>query len=249
MKTEMLELYKEYLRINKLGWIKSKRQGYTGVGYTFEKLLYKEEDNFPIPDFKNIEIKTMRRNSRGRLHLLNVTPDGDFLFPIKRILDKLGYFKRNESQWKVFKVEVNSCEWKNIGHSKRVKLYVNYKEEKLELIAESNNGDFFNIDVSWSFSLLKERLELKLKYLAIVKVDSKIIDGWEFFKYSDISFYELKDFEVFLYLIEHGIITVTFNIDVFKSGKRIGQTHDHGTNFSIDVSDLYKLYKRLIIKK
>ena len=248
MQQDMEELYNHYLKIKERGWVKSRRSGPGGIGYTFESLLGKEEDTFPLPDFGNIEIKTMRKNSRGKLHLLNVTPDGDFLFPLKRILDKLGYPSKRDPGSRVFMMSVNAQEYTKVGSSKRIKLRVNRDEEKLELIAESIKGKNLNIDVSWSFQILKEYLELKLKYLAIIKADNQIINGEEYFKYSEIMFYQLKDFESFIRLIEYGVITVTFNIGVFKKGKRAGQIHDRGTNFSLNIGYLCNLYKKIIIK-
>ena len=59
-----MSLHKKFLTIKKQGWIKSMREGATGVGYTFETLLGKQEDYFPIPDYEGIEIKTMRYFSK-----------------------------------------------------------------------------------------------------------------------------------------------------------------------------------------
>ena len=40
-------------------WKKSMRLGTSGIGYTFEQLIGKGEDNFPIADYNGIEIKTI----------------------------------------------------------------------------------------------------------------------------------------------------------------------------------------------
>lgn len=247
MENDIRELYAIFLRIKEKGWIESERKGSSGIGYTFESLLDKKEDSFPIPDFRTIEIKTMRKKSRGRLHLLHATPDGDFLFPIKRVLDKLGYPSKSEPKYKVFNMSVNAKYYTKVGFYKRIKLRVNREEEKIDLIAETSSGKNMDINVSWSFYLLKMYLELKLKYLAIIKADNKIINGKEYFRYSEINFYELIDFERFILLIERGIITISFGINVFKTGKRTGEIHDHGTNFSINIDDVEKLFNKVEI--
>lgn len=244
MEHNFKELKKQFNMIKNKGWVKSKRNGSTGVGYTFENLLGKEEENFFIPDFENIEIKTMRKYSKGQLHLINITPDGDFLFPIKRILEILGYPDKQNSKYKVFNTAANGKDFTNIGYYKRIKLVVNKEEEKLELVGVNNNLENLNLNISWSFDLLKERLNLKLKYLAIIKADSKLINGIEHFYYNQIKFYKLKSFDTFLSLIENGYIAVTFKIGVFKSGKRIGQVHDRGTDFSIYDKDIELLYEK-----
>ena len=244
---DFYELYNCYLKINRMEWIKSRRRGPSGIGYTFESLLGKEEDTFSIPDFKSVEIKTMRIRSRKVLHLFCLTPDGDYLFPIKRLLESLGYPSRWNSSYKVFMINVNSLSYSKIGLSKKVKLFVNWKKEKLELLAFKSTGEKIDIEVSWSFCLLKETLERKLKNLAIIQARNKIIDMEEYFWYSYIYLYQLKSFEVFLSLIEKGFITVTFNIDVFKNEKRYGQIYDHGTYFSINFSHIEKLFERIYL--
>lgn len=44
-----IELYNSFCKINSIGWIKSKRGGITGSGYTFETLIGKKEDSFFLP--------------------------------------------------------------------------------------------------------------------------------------------------------------------------------------------------------
>ena len=54
--------------------------------------------------------------------------------------------------------------------------------------------------------------------------------------------YKLKDFETFINLIEKGIIRISLKIGVFRTGKRVGKIHDHGTSFCIEENNLDKLY-------
>ncbi len=245
MDEEIVELYNEFLKIKEMGWVKTKRNGSGGIGYTFESLLGKQEDNLPVPDFCNIEIKTMRKKSRHMLHLMTLTPDGDFLFPIKRILEDLGYPSKWNKEYKVLMVKLNALSYSRIGWDKKVKLKVNYKEQKIELDAINRNKIKIDIAISWSFEWLKQCVMNKLKYLAIIKADNEKIDEIEYFKYSEINFYKMKDFSVFLKLIERGIISITFCIDVFKSGCRIGQIYDHGTTFTINLWNINELYEEI----
>lgn len=241
---DFYDLYNCYLDINKRGWIKSKRKGSGGIGFTFETLLGKEEDYFSVPDFRSVEIKTMRIVSRRVLHLFSLTPDGDYLFPIKRILNTLGYPSKWNSNYKVFMVRVDAIKYKKIGLFKKIKLVVNRIDNKLELKALNLKDEVIDINVSWSFDLLKETLERKLKRLAVIKAKSMFIGDEEYFWYSQIYLYELRDFNTFLSLIESGVIDVTFSIDVFKNEKRYGQIYDHGTYFSINFANVEKLFER-----
>lgn len=242
MKDNFLTLKKEFEKIKNRGWIEEKRKYKGAAGYTFETLLKKEEDDLPIPDYNSIEIKTINKNTKTNLHLFNLTPDGDYLYPIKRILDELGLPEKNNQEGKFFYRSFNAITETEMAYGKKGKLYVNYALEKIELYVINNNLKDINIGISWSFDYLKERLELKLKYLAIVMVSSCIIVGLGYYKYDSISFYKLKNFETFIKLIEEGIIEITFKIGTHKSGSKKGKPYDHGTDFSINIKDIEKLF-------
>ena len=239
-------LYKKYITIKNYGWVKSMRKGTTGIGYTFEELLSKPEENFPIPDFNGIEIKTGRKCTRRDIHLFSSAPDGDYLFPVERILKYVGYPDKEFRNAKIFNMNFNAKKFKKIGIFKEGKIFVNWKEQKIDFIARKiENKKYFNIDTSWSFKMLEEKLNLKLQYLARIIADVKVIDGIEYFNYQEISFYKLKDFNTFINLIESGYIEINFNIGVFKSGPRIGKIHDRGVGFSINERNIDMLFDKI----
>ena len=72
----MMEEFKKFKELfeqtKKKGWIKSLRKGDTGVGYTFEKTIGKDEENLPIADYGSIEIKTTRKYSTFYRTLNNI---------------------------------------------------------------------------------------------------------------------------------------------------------------------------------
>ena len=176
MTEDIKNLYKKFCFIKDMGFIKSKRKGSTGVGYTFEELINKPEESFPIPDFNSIEIKTCRYQSRQAIHLFTATPDGDFLFPIKRIIDILGYPDKDIKTSKVFNFSFNGKSYSNIGYHKRGKIVVNWKDEKIDFIALDLVNNNLNVDVSWSFDLLQE----KLNTFRGGQGEELIIRGWKF---------------------------------------------------------------------
>ena len=245
MQENIKNLYNEFITIKKMGWIQSKRKGNAGVGYTFETLINKPEENFPWPDFEGIEIKTCRKYTRRDIHLFSVTPDGDFLFPIDRVLHYLGYPDKDFTDIKIFNMNFNAARYTKIGLFKEGKIIVNHDKQKIDFVARKINGKPFDIDTSWSFKMIEERLNLKLSYLARIIADVKIIDGIEYFHYEKIKFYKLKDFKTFISLIENGYINVNFNIGVFKSGPKKGKIHDRGTGFSISEKNISLLYDEI----
>ena len=244
MNKELRKLYAIFLRIKEKGFIRTKRKGPTGVGYTFEEVIGNKEDDLPVPDFFGIEIKTVVYNRRRKIHLFNITPDGDYLFPIKRIIEKFGYYDRNFKDCKIFNATINTADY-TLVRNNMLKLKVNKEKEKVEILACTIYGEKIDINISWSFSLLKNIIFLKLNKLAIVKAKHKIVDGEDYFLYNYIIFYQLKSFEQFIELLEKGFIYVTFNIGVYKSGKKVGKLHDRGTNFFIMEKNIEMLFEHI----
>lgn len=245
MKKDILEFKKIFEKVKNIGWIESKRSGPTGIGYTFETLLNKKEDTLEIPDYKSIEIKTQRKRSNSFISLFNATPDGDYLFEIKRLCNTYGYPDKVLKECKVINNEFFASKIKNLGTRYKAKLKVDWENKKLRLIILNICLQMVDNEVSWSFDLLKEKLYRKLKYLAFIEAESKFISDIEYFKYDNLHIYQLRDFNTFLELIEKGIIKVTFKIGVVRNGERKGEINDHGTSFSISKKNLSKLYNVL----
>ena len=245
MQKDIIALQKEFKRIKNMGWVREKRKGFTSGGYTFECLLKKDVDEFPLPDFGNIEIKTMNTHAKTNLHLFNLGPDGEDFFPIKRILEELGIPDKDDEAKKIFYRSFNTKEYNNIIYGRKGIIKVNYDKERVELLITDSKNNKVDINIYWSFKYIEERLNLKLRYLALVRASSRIIDGIGYYYYHTIKLYKLKDFNTFINLIEKGIIVISFKIGYYKSGKRIGNIYDHGTDFSISIDNLCLLYDEI----
>ena len=63
----------------------------------------------------------------------------------------------------------------------------------------------------------------------------------------DISLGLKTSYADFIKFIDNGNIVITFKIGVFKNGERKGQIHDRGTDFSIYLCDIDKLYEPVFI--
>lgn len=236
-------LKNKFMKVYNRGWIRCDNPK-TNPGNFFEELLDIKSGSFEIPDFKNIEIKTRKAFSKSYLKLFNATPDGNNLFEIKRIQKKYGYPHYQLKSARVFNCSIYTNKSTRIGNY-YFKLKVDQNKEKLFLNVFLKDGNLNDENTNWSFDLLKEKLYRKLKVLAVVDVLEKKGQGYNYYKYNNIKFYQLKDFDTFIDLIDKGIIRVTFCINVFKSGKRVGQTHDHGTSFQITEKNLISLYDKI----
>lgn len=238
-------LNKEFQRIKKLGFVESTRKGYTGIGKTFEDLLGKSEDRLELPDFNGIEIKTKLHYSKSYISLFNAIPFGNAEYEIKRLRDKYGYPDKDLKYCKVFNSSIYANKLTPISDKYLFKLNIDYKKERLTLTVLDRNLNVIDDESYWPFSLLEEKLFRKLKNLAIVKTIKSTKDNKVFYKYYNIDYYELKDFNTFLKMIESGIIRVTFHIGVFKNGHRKGEIHDRGTCFEIKEENIQKIFNKI----
>ena len=239
---DYISLKEKFNNIKNMGWIESKRKGTTGIGYTFETLLGKEEESFPIPDYGTIEIKTRYRNSRYPISLFNATPDGDYLFPMQQLYDNYSFPYGKNKMYNVFYAKMSAVEEINAGRYNKFKLAINHEKQQIRIIVRDKFDNIKDTGISWSFPFLKEKIERKLKYLALIKADVHTYPNAQYFRYYKINFYMLTNFETFISLIESGIITVTFMIGCYSSGIKKGQMNNHGAAFTIDETNLEKLF-------
>lgn len=232
-------------KIIKDGWIKGVSNGSGNAGITFETLLGKERENFEIPDYDGIEVKTKSLYGREKyMTLFNANPDS-YLFQINRIHDTYGYPDKDNPEYKVFNVSLYTNRKKLINKNTIAYLHVDRAKRIIVLRFQNIYSSKLDEETTWSFDLLEEKLLRKLQKLFIVKYISKKNTSGTYFKYQSYQCYELKTFDNFIDAIEKGKVRITFSIGVFKSGKRLGQIYNHGTKFNIKLDDLSQIFTKL----
>jgi hypothetical protein len=85
-------LINEFEKISKFGWVESTSYGSSGVGMTFEKLLGKAPDDFSLPDYNEVEIKTQRIDSNYPVTLFGLAPWGSHLPAPNYLRKTYGYY-------------------------------------------------------------------------------------------------------------------------------------------------------------
>ncbi len=249
MQYNNIKLYNEFKKIKNLGWVESKRNGPTGVGYTFETLLNKKEDNISAPDYRGIELKTIRLFSKQKIHLFNAIPNGDISYPTKRIVEKIGYPDKQNPEYKVFNMTFSTMEYTNIGYYKKGIIRIDEKNKKVRFIVKNTKDEILDLKISWSYDYLKEKIENKLNKLAIIYVYNKEENNKEYFYYRSIHFYRFNDFKKFIDLLKTGDIKITFKISVNREGEKKGLIKDRGTDFSIEKDKIELLFDEIDIFK
>lgn len=229
------------------GWIQSLFNGTEGLGITFEKMLNIPTNQFEIPDYNNIEIKTKLNNKQGYISLFNATPDS-FLFEIKRIQQTYGYPDAQYPQYKVFNMSFYANQRIYIGKNLYATIKVDNKAKKVYLLILDSNDNIIDRNTSWSFNLLFEKINRKIKNLFLVFGEKKIINKATYYKYLKYNCYQFKSFNNFLHSLENGEIRISFKIGVIKSGEKKGKICDHGTSFDINVRSLSSIYHEIIVR-
>lgn len=243
MEEELIKLKQEFIRIKKMGYVKSTRKGSTGIGKTFEDLIEKAEDALELPDYHGIEIKTKRGYGKGYTTLFNASPKGPSTYEAKRLCNTYGYPDKLLKIFKTLMASITAHCSTLVANRYLLKLQVDYEKQKIWLIITDSNMNILEKETFWNFATLKEKLERKLNYLAFIKAWPSTRNGVQYYKYYDIKFYKLKSFEVFLKLIEEGIIRITFKVGVVRSGEKIGEIDNHGTSFEIQEGNLERLFQ------
>ena len=219
-------------------WYLTHRKGDTGIGKTFEDLLGKEEDNFQLPDFENIELKAHLDNN-SLITLFTKSPN----LPrgINTIIrNKYGYDEDN-SGIKVLHSTVPSGKKTFNSKSQHYFTIRNNKEnESVDLIVFDKNGKEIksDVDAKWSYDVINKSLKSKIPdRLAIILTDKKIIDKQVYYNYKSILITKVT-LAALLKALDAGHVYVDLRLGAYKSGNKIGKTHDHGTGFRISLDNL-----------
>lgn len=229
------DLINELKRIKDLGFVKATRTGNTAIGKTLEDLLLKEEDNLSLPDFEDIEIKS--RDSAGNALVTLFTKAPSYPRGANTILRTNYGYEREGAMHNVLYMTASSSsiasnQYMNVGF----KVRVDRNEEKvyLDVYSIDDQTTPINSDTFWTFDVLEDSLNKKLKYLCLVQADRKIINGEVYFNYTDIDFYSGLTFDNFINALENGDIYIDTRIGVYPDGR----SHDRGTGFRIRYENL-----------
>ena len=246
MEQNIEEFALKFTEIKNLNWIEGTSNGKGNVGITFENIIGKERENFPIADYNGIEIKTsLKYNSRLNITLFSATFDGPYIFGTQYLKDQYGWSDKVLSQNKIFYATISANKLTKINNRYFMKLEIDYFYQKVYLVILDNHYNLIEKNCFWNFKTLQEKLDAKMKYLAFIEAEKKKKNSTTYFRYTNITFYKIKDFSTFLSLIEKGEIKIVFNIGIYRNGKKCGQTYDHGTNFEIKKENISMLYYRL----
>lgn len=244
MKNDIDILKNEFLRVRNMGLVKSMRDGSTGIGYTFESLLNKKEDQESKPDFRSIELKCKLGYSKTPLSLFNCAPQRKGMPAIDYIFNKYNHYRfNNKNDCKIFSVKIFSNYAIKINEYE-FKLKVDYYKQCV-ILQSFYNGEYLEDVCYWSFKVLENKLKIKLSIMAIIYGYPYKFNDKVYYRYMSMKIYKLRGFFEFLRLIETDKIFIHFHLKEIKDKDGNSIIDNHGVCFKIRKEHISKLFYRI----
>jgi hypothetical protein len=243
MNLNFIKLVAKFQEINEKGYIKGVNNLTNAGGLTFENLIGKKADSKYLPDYHNIEIKTTLRFSRYSIGLFSLRFDEPDKYESNYLLEKYG-IKNNDFDKKELIVKLVPKEKIKINDY-YFELGINYSSQKLLINIFDSNFNYIETRGFINFNSLKNRIDTKIKNLALIFASKKIINNDLYFRYYKIVCYKIKDFNTFLNLIETHDITLTLMLRFAKSGIDITKNKNKNIMFHIKKQSIDKLFDEL----
>ncbi len=249
-------LIEKLKKIAARGWIPNARHGnHGGIGNTLEDLLGIKENNLPIPNAAEWELKTQRLNTTSLTTLFHVEPSPRAIrFVPQTLLPKYGWpHKEDGKKYAVgemsFRQTIHGMSRSDRGFMvvidrKEKKVLISFDEKSVAVKHKNwlkqvkNRIGLGELDPQpyWGFDDLEHKAGTKLLNSFYVQADVKKEDGREFYKFSKIMMLRKFSFEGFLKALENAKVLVDFDA-------RTG--HNHGTKFRLRQECLPMLYEEV----
>ncbi|NLK46839.1 MAG: MvaI/BcnI restriction endonuclease family protein [Treponema sp.] len=248
-------LIQKFIEIEKQGWIKNTRERNSGaVGNTLEDLLGIEENNLPIPNAAEWELKAQRKNTVSLTTLFHSEPSPRAVKFVPQILLQ-NYGWQHQKAGTKYPKDEKSFRQTISGNTRSDRgfcVQINRTEKKILISFDASkvsekHSTWLN-DVKrkiglkeltpqpyWGFDDLEHIAGTKLLNCFYVQADVKKEKGNEFYHFNKVTMLQTFSFDNFLNELELGNILVDFDA-------RTG--HNHGTKFRLRQNCLPKLYKK-----
>lgn len=239
--------------ISAAGFVPNARKGnHGGIGNTLEELLGIEENNLPIPNAAEWELKTQRLGTSSLTTLFHIEPSPRAVrFVPKVLLPKYGW--RHQEAGK--KYDDNEMSFRQTIHGmsrsdRGFGVLIDRGQRKILISFDSRSVDsrheawleqvrhrigLAELDPQpyWGFDDLSHKAGTKLLNTFYVLAEVKIERKQEYYHYKKVMMLERMNFEGFLRALEEGKLLIDFDA-------RTG--HNHGTKFRLRQDCLPMLY-------
>jgi len=251
------ELIGRLTDLGKMGYVKNGRFGnHGGIGNTLEDYLGIVENNLPIPNASEWELKTQRANTTALTTMFHTEPSPRAVRFVPQILLPLYGWRHQQAGTKYSANEMSFRQTiHGVRHSDRgfiVKVDRNARQvlvsfnaslvsvkhkEWLALVEQRVGLGELNPQPYWGFDDLEHKAGTKLLNCFYVQAEVKKKNGEEYYWYNKTQMLTRFRFEGLLEGLEKGAMFVDFDA---RSG------HNHGTKFRMRQNHLPTLYEEVI---
>lgn len=248
-------LIKKFKEIEAMGWVPNARQGnHGGIGNTLEDLLGIEENNLPIPNAAEWELKTQRLNSTSLTTMFHIEPSPRAIRFVPQVLLPMYGWAHQEDGRKYPKGEMSFRQTihANVRSDRGFKVVIDRSERKILISFDAGSVDIrhklwlkavkkriglgeLDPQPYWGFDDLEHKAGTKLLNTFYVQAEVKTERKKEYYHYTKVMMLQKFNFEGFLKAMEEGLILVDFDA-------RTG--HNHGTKFRMRQNGLPLLYEK-----
>lgn len=247
------ELIRKLELIREWGWIPNRRpRNVGGIGNTLEDLLGIQENNLPIPNAAEWELKSQRIGTSSLITLFHMEPSPRAVkFVPKVFLPLYGWEHQSIPNEMSFRQTINSLSrtdrgFKVVVDRKARKVLVSFDanavaerhSDWLESVKRRVGLDELNPQPYWGFDDLFHKAGTKLPNCFYVRAEVKREQGHEYFWYKEITILQKLSLDKFLKAIEQGFILIDFDA---RSG------HNHGTKMRLRQDKRVELYEDIKI--
>ena len=251
-------LISDLKQIRDQGWIQTARRGNDGgVGNTLEDLLGIEENNLPLPNAGEWEIKGQRSDTNSLITLFHMEPSPRAIrFVPQVLLPHYGWGhkeagSRHPYDERSFRQTLTAGQRTNRGFTvivnrERGRVEVSFDKdfvtpEQSEWLSDVEDriglGEL-NPQPYWGFNELFHKAGTKLGKTVYAIAERNRVDGHEFFRYTKFLMLEQFQLSGFLDAVEEGDVLVDFDA-------RTG--HNHGTKFRLRQDSYPSLYDSIVV--
>ena len=239
MKSDKDKIIEKFLAVKGLGFVKSNRKNNTGIGKTFEDYVGVVENNLDEPDLFGYEIKSHRDDVNSYITLFTKVPN----FPRKAnsyLNSRFGtpYDDNPELKKSMFANKFNTC-----GGKYSFRMLNDRADEKLRIgVFDIHSRQLLDAEAGYTYECLRKVFKHKLRNLLYVTAERKYVNKDEYFYFNRAEVYSNPTFERFMDLLDGGQIMYDIRIGSYRSGKKYGKPHDHGSGFRILEANIKQLY-------
>jgi MvaI/BcnI restriction endonuclease family len=242
------QMAEQLRRVRDMGWLESRRPlNSGGIGNTIDHLLGLSENNLPIADTAEWELKTHRAGSSSLITLFHVEPRPRSVVP-RHLLPKYGWpdaaGRPNELSFRQTLVATRATD-------RGFRIALDDSREFLRLAFDSRDvgtrhqdwlasvhsragGDSLNPEPHWVIRDVARKVSTKMLNSFYVVAEARLSGTGESFRVASISILEGFSTDGFLAAISDGGVYVDFDARTH---------HNHGTKFRLREDVLPKLYR------